>query len=301
MPAGGPSDVRPPNLTIVWLSWQISIWVAAILGGVWLISRRSQGAWQHQVAPLCKESAIVFTIYATWIKVGELRFMGTSGAFSRARWVWRTERWLHLPNEQVLQRWALHATWFIRFLNTYYIVFHVVPLGVFLVWMYVRHRESLPYWRNQLAFVSLACQGLLLIPMAPPRFFPSLGFVDTAARYGPTVYHGGGLTDAGQLATMPSMHVAWAMIIGVGTMSVARSRWRWIGAAHALIMVLAVTLTAYHWLLDSIVATGILLIGMGIAAYWKSRQRSVVVVGPELSADAWSISGSSQDSANSVS
>jgi hypothetical protein len=260
----------------VWLSWQISILVAALLGVVWMVARRGAGAWRRHVAPLCREAGLVFAIYAAWVRLGETTVMGTGGAFRRARWVWNTERWLHLPNEVTLQQWALHATWLIRFLNMYYIVFHVVPLGVFLVWLYVRHRESFPYWRNQLGFVSLVCQGILLVPLAPPRFFPNLGFVDTAARYGPTVYRGGGLNDAGQLAAMPSMHVAWAMIIGIGTMSVARSRWRWIGAAHVVIMVLAVTLTGYHWLLDGIVATAVLLIGMAIATSWnRHRGRAV--------------------------
>ena len=257
----------------MWLSLQVSIWIAAFLGVVWVVARRGEGVWQRQVAPLCKESALVFLIYATWRKLGEITLMGTSGAYGRARWVWHVERLVHLPNEVTLQRWALHATWLIRFMNTYYIACHVAPLGVFLVWLYVRHRESFPYWRNQLAFVSVVCQCILFIPLAPPRFFPNLGFVDTAARYGPTVYHSGGFSDAGQLAAMPSMHVAWAMLVGIGTMSVTRSRWRWIGPAHTLLTVLAVTLTAYHWLLDGIVSTAVLLIGMATAALW-SRHRS---------------------------
>lgn len=257
----------------MWLSWQISMWVAAVLGVLWAVAWRGSGAWQRHVAPLCKESGLVFVIYAAWRKLGEITVVGTGGAFGRARWVWHAERWMHLPNEVTLQRWALHATWLVRSMNIYYIVFHVAPLGVFLVWLYVRHRESFPHWRNQLAFVSLVSQCIQFIPLAPPRFFPEYGFVDTAARYGPTVYDNGGFGVAGQLAAMPSMHVAWAMIIGIGTMSVTRSRWRWIGAAHALLTVLAVTLTAYHWLLDGIVATAVLLVGMATAASWN-RHRS---------------------------
>jgi CBS-domain-containing membrane protein len=75
---------------------------------------------------------------------------------------------------------------------------------------------------------------------------------------------------------MPSMHVAWAMLIGIGTVSVSRSRWRWIGAAHALFTVLAVTLTGYHWLLDGIVATAVLLVGMAIAVWWNRRRSRTV-------------------------
>ena len=76
------------------------------------------------------------------------------------------------------------------------------------------------------------------------------------------------------------MHVAWAMLIGIATMSVSRSRWRWIGAAHALLTVLAVTLTAYHWLLDGIVATAVLLIGMVIAASWNRHHSRLVEQSP---------------------
>jgi hypothetical protein len=75
---------------------------------------------------------------------------------------------------------------------------------------------------------------------------------------------------------MPSMHVAWAMLIGIGTVSVSRSRWRWIGAVHTVFTVLAVTLTGYHWLLDGIVATAVLLVGMGIAAWWHRRRSQPV-------------------------
>ena len=270
---------------VVWLSWQVSIWVAVVLGGGWIVTRRGAGAWQLQVAPLCKESALVFVIYATWRRLGEVTVRGAGDAFARARWVWRAERWLHLPNEVTLQQWALHATWLIRGMNGYYIVFHVAPLGVFLVWLYVRHREAFPHWRNQLAFVSVVCQCIQFIAVAPPRFFPDLGFVDTAARYGPTVYRSGGLADAGQLAAMPSMHVAWAMIIGIGTMSVTRSRWRWTGAAHAALTMLAVTLTAYHWLLDGIVATAVLLVGLATAAAWNRRASPATLDGHSVAGE----------------
>jgi hypothetical protein len=260
----------------VWLSVTVSMWVVALLGVVWVFARRRDDVWQRQVAPLCKEGALVFLIYATWRKLGEITLVGTGDAYGRGRWVWHVERWVHLPNEATLQRWAMHATWFIRFMNAYYIVFHVAPLGIFLVWLYVRHRQSFAHWRNQLAFVSIVCQCILFIPLAPPRFFPNFGFIDTAARYGPSVYHRGGFQDPGQLAAMPSMHVAWAMLIGIGTVSVSTSRWRWIGAAHTLFTVLAVTLTGYHWLLDGIVSTSVLLVGMAIAASWNRRHSQPV-------------------------
>jgi hypothetical protein len=221
---------------------------------------------------LAKEGALLFLIYSAWRKLGALPLSVGGDALARGRSVWNAERWLHLPNEVTLQHWALHAIWFVQFMNVYYIVFHVAPLGIFLVWLYVRHPDRFPYWRNQLAFVSIVCESIQFIPVAPPRFFPQLGFIDTAAVYGPTVYRSTGAADPGQLAAMPSMHVAWALVVGVAAVTVSRSRWRWLGALHALFTVLAVTLTGYHWLLDGIVAALVLLLGMGLDALWNRAQ-----------------------------
>jgi hypothetical protein len=255
----------------VWLSWKISSATAVALGLVWPIALR-RPAWPSWLPSLAKEGSLLFLIYSVWHKLGALPLNIGGDALSRGLSVWDAERWLHLPNEVTLQHWALHAIWFVQFLNVYYIVFHVAPLGIFLVWLYVRHRDRFPYWRNQLAFVSIVGQCIQFIPVAPPRFFPQLGFIDTAAVYGPTVYRGGGVGDPGQLAAMPSMHVAWAMVVGIGAVTASRSRWRWVGALHALFTVLAVTLTAYHWLLDGLVATGLLLIGMCVGVLWNRAQ-----------------------------
>ena len=262
----------------MWLSWKISTATAVVLGVLALIAHR-RPSWPDWVRPLTKEGSLLFLIYSVWHKLGALPLNIGGDAIVRGRDVWNAERWLHLPNEVTLQHWALHAIWFVQFLNVYYIVFHVAPLGIFLAWLYVRHRDRFPYWRNQLAFVSIVGQCIQFIPVAPPRFFPQLGFIDTAAVYGPTVYRSAGAADPGQLAAMPSMHVAWAMVVGIGAVTASRSRWRWIGALHALFTVLAVTLTGYHWLLDGIVATGLLLVGMGAGALWNwaqaARRRTV--------------------------
>jgi hypothetical protein len=255
----------------VWLAWDLALWAAAILAVVWLAARRLPGVWGRVVAPLGRESALLFVIYACWIRLADFRVVGTGGAAARGRWIWHAERWLPLPSERTLQQWALHATWLVRFANAYYIVGHVAPIGIFLVWLYVRHRGEFPRWRNQLAFVSIVGAVIQFVPVAPPRLFPEYGFVDTAARYGPRVYDTAGFGQPGQLAAMPSMHVAWAMLIAIATFSVSRSRWRWLGPIHAVLTVFAVTVTAYHWHLDGIVATAILLVGLSLARLWDRR------------------------------
>jgi hypothetical protein len=247
----------------MWLPWRAALWCALVLALISVVVR-SNGRWSRVVVDVSRESAILTLVYAGWIRLGEISLASAGGARSRGLWLWDLERWLHLPNEATIQRWSLHATWLVKFANIYYIAGHVVPLGVFLVWLFVRHRDHFAYWRNILGFTSLTCALIQTIPLAPPRMYPELGFVDAGAIYGPTVYSKGGTGVAGQLAAMPSMHVGWAMVIGIAVLIVSKSRWRWLGMLHAALTWFAVTVPAYHWLLDGVVATALIGLGMAI-------------------------------------
>jgi PAP2 superfamily len=259
----------------VWLAWDIALWAAAAFVAGWFVTRHRAGVNGRVVAPLCKEAAIMFVAYACWMALGETRFMGTEDSAARARWIWDAEKWLPFPSELTLQRWTLHSKLLVQFANAYYIVFHVAPMGIFIVWLYVRHREHFARWRNHLAFLSIVGALIQFIPVAPPRLFPELGFIDTAALYGPRVYDSSGFSQPGQLAAMPSMHVGWAMLIAFATFSAGRTRWRWLGPAHGALTIFAVTVTGYHWHLDGIVAIIILLVGMSIERAVRRRKGAV--------------------------
>jgi hypothetical protein len=128
-----------------------------------------------------------------------------------------------------------------------------------------------------------------LLPVAPPRMLP--GIVDTAMVYGQSVYANGLPID--QLSAMPSVHVAWAVLIGYYVWRVSPSRWRFIGPAHSVLTIYFVVATGNHWWLDGIVAVGILVICAwsvrGVRAAWRSartRRRPVPVVPVEQPAAA---------------
>jgi PAP2 superfamily len=246
----------------VWLPVDIAAESAVVFGGMSAVVSRTQRPKLVATLPILRESAILLVIYAAWRKLGDLPVFGVDRAFSRAEDLWRWQRTLHLPNEATMQRWLAHIPVLLRFANVYYIVFHVAPLGIFLVWLFFRHRQQYSVWRNILAGASLACMLIQTIPVAPPRMFPQFGFIDAGQVYGPRVYDPADSSLSGQLAAMPSMHVLWAVLIGVAVMSVTRSRWRWLGLAHAVLTVYAVTVTGYHWLADSIV--GAALVGAGV-------------------------------------
>jgi len=108
--------------------------------------------------------------------------------------------------------------------------------------------------RNTVAILTAACLLIQLIPVAPPRMFENLGFVDTALRYGQSVYGVAGSGFADQLSAMPSVHVAWAVLEAVFVIQISPSRWRGLVLVHTTLTILIVTVTANHWWLDGIVA-----------------------------------------------
>ena len=98
-----------------------------------------------------------------------------------------------------------------------------------------------------------------LIPLAPPRMYPGLGFVDTAHQYGQSVYGAVGTGISDQLSAMPSVHVGWAVLVGLAAVLFGTSKWRWVVVAHPVLTIAAVTVTANHWWLDGIVAVVLLV------------------------------------------
>ena len=270
----------------MWLPVNIAVGIAFTLGGAGYAIRPNTRRWLTALKPVLRESAIVLVLYAVWRQFGEVSIMGVERARSRGTSVWHLERWLHLPNEATIQHWLRQVPILLRFANAYYIVLHVAPLGVFLVWLFFRHRDRYAPWRNVLGFASLACLAIQLVPVAPPRMYPQFGFIDAGQVYGPAVYDAGGFDLPGQLAAMPSMHVLWAVVIGVAVVRVSPSKWRWWALAHPFLTVYAVTVTGYHWLLDGIVGAALvgvaMLLGVAIRK-WRGR-RSPQTVRPRNAA-----------------
>ena len=259
------------------LSWSAAALIALCLASSALAARRMRADRGGLVAALAWEAAIVLTLYAFWMKAADYAVTSSAGAAAHARWVWRAERDLHLPSEVSLQRLVLpHPLW-VQALNGFYAVVHVPALVVFLLWLFFRHGDVYGRWRNVGAMLTGACLLIQMIPVAPPRLLPGLGFVDTAVRYGQSVYGTGGLKIAPQLAAMPSVHVGWAVYIALVVLLVSRSPWRWLVLAHPVLTMLAVVATANHWWLDGIVAAGLLPLAIvaesAARAGWARRPR----------------------------
>jgi hypothetical protein len=207
------------------------------------------------LAPFLLEAAILAALYAMWILAGDWASTGSAGAFRRAHWIMHAEHDLLLPSERSVQDLILGHPLLVQAANLYYDTMHFTMMFVFLLWLFVRHRDRYRPVRATMAWTTLACLLVQLVPVAPPRMIK--GFVDTALVYNQSVYSNGLAAD--QLSAMPSVHVAWAIVVGYYAVTISTSRWRWIAAAHATLTVFVVLATANHWWLDGIVATGLLV------------------------------------------
>jgi hypothetical protein len=244
------------------LTWQQAAALAAALlavaGGLYA----SASPRARSIVPYAREAGVISALYALWQLAGTLSVLGTSRAFERARWIVRVEHDWHLPSEARVQHLVDAHPLIVQACNLYYASMHFGALFVFLPWLFLRHREHYPHLRLTLVLVTLVCLLVQLIPVAPPRLLP--GFVDTAQRYGQSVYASGLAPD--QLSAMPSVHVAWAVLIGWAVVRIGRSRWRWLAVAHPILTVFVITATANHFWLDGVVAVVLLA-----ACVWAQR------------------------------
>ncbi len=237
------------------LNWQQAFALAAgLLVVAAALLHYGAGRWRA-VGPIAREAGLVAGLFGMWQLAGMLSHSDTDGAFARARWIARAEHALHLPAEADLQRPLLTHTTLAWWTNEFYARAHLTGMGVLLVWLFWRHRDHYPLVRNVVAVFTLAATLIQLVPVAPPRLLPELGNIDVAAHYGQSVYTGGFADN--ELLAMPSIHVGWALIIGVAAVWAGRGPWRWCAPAYPVAMIYAVVATGNHWGMDGLVAAAL--------------------------------------------
>ena len=179
-----------------------------------------------------------------------------------------------MPSERTLQQFFLGHRLVIGFFDYYYAAMHFSTMLLFLIWLFWRHRDRYRQVRQVMAWTTLGCLIVQLLPVAPPRMLP--GIVDTARLYHESVYSHGLPID--QLSSMPSVHVAWAVLVGYYIWRISPSRWRFIGPAHSVLMIIVVVATGNHWWLDGIVAVAILSLSAwavaGMRCLWRVARGS---------------------------
>jgi hypothetical protein len=250
-------------MTNLMLSWQQAALLAlgcGAAGGLLLYAGHAARGWRWalHVGPFLREAGVVVGLFALWQLAGNLASGGFHAAIAHAQWIWDTERTLRLPSEADVQGLLLPHPLLSEIANLYYATMHFGMLIAMLIWLFARHRDGYPGVRNAMAASTAICLLISFIPVAPPRFLPSAGIVDLAARYGESVYGVvGSNAGADQLSAMPSVHVAWSILVAWAVITQARSRWRWLIVLHPAITVLVVVGTGNHFWADAIIAATI--------------------------------------------
>src|SRR5215813_3022049 len=150
--------------------------------------------------------------------------------------------------------------------TAYYIVLQVLVTGTVGVLLLRSGHPSYPRHRN--ALIATGVAGLVTFwayPVAPPRMLP--GYHDTAAATVPIFRSLLETKAADQFASLPSLHVTWALWAAVATQSLARRRlWRVAVWAYPMLTTVDVLATANHYLLDAVTAPAILALAYATAA-----------------------------------
>ncbi len=196
-------------------------------------------------------------------------------AFENARTLVDAERSVGLFFEPGLQSWAQGQTWILDVANFMYVNSHFVITTTFLIWLYIMRNSSFYYVRNMFMIAMfLALVGYVVYPTAPPRFMPEWGFTDTVASFV------GDKTDQAAnvlynpFAAVPSMHVAFALMIGVpASRIVTRRPLKVLWLAYPVLVSFVVVVTANHFWLDAALGALVAVVSATAASFALARAR----------------------------
>src|SRR6476619_3547984 len=155
--------------------------------------------------------------------------------------------------EPSLQAFFLPAQWVIDFANQVYLNAQFSIAIGFLLWLYLFRNESYYFVRNMFVVaMGIALVGYTTYPTAPPRMFPQHGFVDTINDFS-NVNHDSTLAKIfiNPYAAVPSMHCAFALMIGGTGVRVSR-HWftKAFWASWPLLVAWIVIVTGNHYWVD---------------------------------------------------
>jgi membrane-associated phospholipid phosphatase len=200
---------------------------------------------------LCEVGYMLYRLVRGWIDQPN----GAAAAFQNGRNIIDLERSLHFFIEPKVQAF-FGATSFVGdaaswiYLNAQL----TITMGA-LAYIYLRHNRSFYFVRNMF-MVSwvIALVSYILYPSAPPRFFPEWGFVDSVADFTGVQPTSAGVNALfNPYAAVPSMHVAFSLMIAVPLALLVRHRvTRWFWMSYPAFVTFVIVVTGNHFLTDAV-------------------------------------------------
>jgi PAP2 superfamily len=196
-------------------------------------------------------------------------------AFENARTLVDWERAMGLFFEPALQGWVKSQDAVIWFANWMYVNSHFVVTTTFLIWLYIARNHAYYFVRNMfLVSMGLALIGYMAYPTAPPRFLPEWGFTDTVAAFvGESAANSADVL-YNPYAAVPSMHVAFALMIAVPAVVLVKHRvFKLLWGVYPLLVTFVVVATANHYWLDAAFGVGVAAFSAWLASAAFARAR----------------------------
>jgi hypothetical protein len=200
-----------------------------------------------------------------------------NAAFAHAYELISLERTLHLFVEPSVQAWASGSHVLMNFSSWLYVNAQTTVTVGALVYLYLRHNRNFYFVRNMFMIaMAIALVGYTVFPTAPPRFIPEWGFIDSVSDLtGVHVSHASSLASTllNPYAAVPSMHVAFALMIGWPLARLSRRRIvKVLWLLYPFLMAFVIVATANHFIVDAMLGA----VTAGLSAYgarWLGRVR----------------------------
>jgi PAP2 superfamily len=157
--------------------------------------------------------------------------------------------------------------------------------AVFLAILYT-YRNDIFYFVRNMFFVAMGVALIvhLTIPVAPPRLFPGLGFVDTIHQVAHINQDSGAISlFVNPYAAVPSMHMCFALLVGVTTVRLVRRWWlRALALSYPLLVLVVIVVTANHFILDAVAGALTAVLAAVIATQVMARARPAAWAWPRV-------------------
>jgi membrane-associated phospholipid phosphatase len=200
-----------------------------------------------------------------------------NAAFAHASDLISLERTLHLFVEPSIQTWASGSHLVMVLASWTYVNAQTSVTIAALLYLYMRHNRNFYFVRNMFMIaMAIALVGYTVFPTAPPRFMPEWGFIDSVSDFtGVHVSSASASVSAltNLYAAVPSMHVAFALMIGWPLVRLTRRglvKALWL--LYPFLMAFVIVVTGNHFIVDALL--GALTAGASACgASWLARAR----------------------------
>ena len=228
----------------------------------------AHGIRSHTWLRVLREVAIACAAFIAYFGARGITEGDAQRARCNADTIIEIERALGILWELAMQRAISDHGVLITLANWVYIWGHWPVIASVGAWLLYQRPMTYAIIRN--AFLMSGSIGLLifmLFPVAPPRLV-DLGVIDTVTLHSHAYRVLQPPAFVNQYAAMPSLHFGWDLLIGIALVKESgRVLVRLFGGIMPGLMLLAVILTANHYVLDVVAGGVVALVGLAFAGY----------------------------------